>query len=255
MSDNALWEKFKRYYFSDAKLGFALDISRVNFSGGYFAEMQEKCAAALALMAALEKGEIANPDEKRMVGHYWLRNPDGAPSSGIKGEISSTLQAIKDFAQAVHSGKFSPENGGKFKHILLVGIGGSALGPQFVTQALCSADDPLDIYFFDNTDADGMPQGAPIARGRARTEENERSSMVAHLDDETPVFGDSARTDGVSSSARTESRLSESPTPQLDAAADVLSRDLSDWTHRAANRSQCRHLMAEHGLLEPVTPE
>ena len=27
-------------------------------------------------MAALEKGAIANPDENRMVGHYWLRAPD-----------------------------------------------------------------------------------------------------------------------------------------------------------------------------------
>jgi glucose-6-phosphate isomerase len=31
--------------------------------------------AAFAEMAALEKHAVANPDEKRMVGHYWLRNP------------------------------------------------------------------------------------------------------------------------------------------------------------------------------------
>ena len=29
--------------------------------------------------AALEKGAIANADEKRMVGHYWLRAPELAP--------------------------------------------------------------------------------------------------------------------------------------------------------------------------------
>jgi glucose-6-phosphate isomerase len=37
-----------------------------------------------------------------------------------------------------------------------VGIGGSALGPQFVAQALTSANDPMTISFFDNTDPDGF---------------------------------------------------------------------------------------------------
>ena len=38
--------------------------------------------AALAAMAALEAGSIANPDEDRAVGHYWLRSPDLAPDGG-----------------------------------------------------------------------------------------------------------------------------------------------------------------------------
>ena len=39
-----------------------------------------KPALALADLAALEAGAIANPDEGRMVGHYWLRNPALAPT-------------------------------------------------------------------------------------------------------------------------------------------------------------------------------
>ena len=35
---------------------------------------------AFAAMDALEAGAIANPDEKRMVGHYWLRDPTLAPT-------------------------------------------------------------------------------------------------------------------------------------------------------------------------------
>ena len=38
--------------------------------------------AAFAAMDALEKGAIANPDEKRRVGHYWLRAPERAPDAG-----------------------------------------------------------------------------------------------------------------------------------------------------------------------------
>src|SRR5206468_4616040 len=40
---------------------------------------------------------------------------------------------------------------------LVIGIGGSALGPQFVSHALgYPAADKLAVYFFDNTDPDGM---------------------------------------------------------------------------------------------------
>ncbi|PYK99036.1 MAG: glucose-6-phosphate isomerase, partial [Verrucomicrobia bacterium] len=47
--------------------------------------------------------------------------------------------------------------GGYFKHLLLIGIGGSALGPQFVSSALGHPrTDKMDVYFFDNTDPDGM---------------------------------------------------------------------------------------------------
>ena len=38
----------------------------------------------------------------------------------------------------------------------MVGIGGSALGPQLLMDALGQADDQMRILFIDNTDPDGM---------------------------------------------------------------------------------------------------
>lgn len=156
MDQLALWNRFKTYYFSEQKLGFALDVSRVNFGDKYFASMEQRMQGAYDAMESLEAGAIANPDEKRMVGHYWLRSPELAPSTEIRSEIDSTILAMETFAASVHQGKIAPEKGGKFKHLLVVGIGGSALGPQFVNEALSSSADPMDIYFFDNTDPDGM---------------------------------------------------------------------------------------------------
>ncbi len=47
--------------------------------------------------------------------------------------------------------------GGSFKNYLLIGIGGSALGPQFVAHALGDPrTDKVKPFFFDNTDPDGM---------------------------------------------------------------------------------------------------
>jgi glucose-6-phosphate isomerase len=112
--------------------------------------------AAFAAMDALEKGAVANPDEKRTVGHYWLRAPERAPDPQIAAAIRGTLARIEAFAAAVHAGRVAPEKAPRFTNLLVVGIGGSALGPQFVADALGSPRDPLRPFFFDNTDPDGM---------------------------------------------------------------------------------------------------
>src|SRR6185437_7187203 len=115
-----------------------------------------KLKEAFAAMAALEKGAIANPDEKRMVGHYWLRAPELAPTPEIRKEITDTLAAIKAFAARVHSGALTGPRG-RFRHLLVIGIGGSAFGPQFVSHALGRPGlDQLSPVFFDNTDPDGF---------------------------------------------------------------------------------------------------
>ena len=49
-------------------------------------------------MEALESGALANPDEKRMVGHYWLRNAELAPNEDLKKEIKETLDKLLEFA-------------------------------------------------------------------------------------------------------------------------------------------------------------
>ena len=128
----------------------------MNFPDDYFSIMEPNIQRAFAAMAELEQGAIANPDEKRMVGHYWLRNPALAPTPAIRQEIEETIAAIKAFAAEVHKGAIHGA-GGPFKYVLLIGIGGSALGPQFVANALgYPATDKLTLFFSDNTDPDGM---------------------------------------------------------------------------------------------------
>jgi glucose-6-phosphate isomerase len=152
----SLWQRFQKYFLCYRDLGFSIDISRMKFPDDFFEKVQPRIEKAFAAMRELESGAIANPDEKRMVGHYWLRNPLLAPSAEIRTEIEETVKRIKNFARNVHAGKIAAEDGKRFEHILLIGIGGSALGPQFVAEALGSSHDPMDIYFFDNTDPDGF---------------------------------------------------------------------------------------------------
>jgi glucose-6-phosphate isomerase len=160
MTATDLWKRFKERYLTDPASSFSLDSSRLNYDDAYLAKMEPKIQAAFDSMARLESGEIANPDEKRMVGHYWLRAPQLAPSAEISKAITDTLPKIERFAAQVHSGAIAPKSGSKFTHVLLIGIGGSALGPQFANQALSTPKDPLTISFFDNTDPDGMAKAA-----------------------------------------------------------------------------------------------
>jgi glucose-6-phosphate isomerase len=156
MASSSLWQRFQQYFLYYRDLDFSLDISRMKFPDDFFEKMQPKIEKASAAMRELEGGAIANPTEKRMVGHYWLRNPALAPNAELRAEIEKAVKHIKRFAADVHTGKIAAEHGKRFEHILLVGIGGSALGPQFVADALGSRRDPMDIYFFDNTDPDGF---------------------------------------------------------------------------------------------------
>lgn len=146
------------WLYQHKELGLYLDVSRVGFSDDFVREMEPRFHAALRAMEDLEKGAIANPDEGRMVGHYWLRDSARAPTSFLKSQIDNTLVAICTFADDVVTGKIKPPSSpeGRFTQILSVGIGGSALGPQFVAEALAPDNPPLKIRFIDNTDPAGI---------------------------------------------------------------------------------------------------
>jgi glucose-6-phosphate isomerase len=136
-------------------LGFSLDLSRMAIPQSFLDSMEDAIGRAFADMEALEAGGLANPDEGRMVGHYWLRNPDLAPSDEVRAAITEPLAALKAFANQIHSGEIPPPTDGVFEKLLVIGIGGSALGPQLVYDALRPFAE-LETHFFDNTDPDGM---------------------------------------------------------------------------------------------------
>lgn len=160
------WENFKQKYLALNSLDFALDYSRINFGKDFFDSMEPKMQAAFEAMDALESGAIANPDEGRQVGHYWLRNPDLAPDSSMGQAIKDAIKSIKSITEAVHSGTCTGQEG-PFENLLIIGIGGSALGPQFVADALGHPDkDRITTYYFDNTDPDGIDRTLAQLKGK-----------------------------------------------------------------------------------------
>lgn len=167
MTPEALWARYQKYRSEVADLGLTLDVSRMGFEDGFVERMSPALSAAFDGMAVLEKGAIANPDENRMVGHYWLRNPDLAPTPEIAAEIRKTVADVKAFAAGVHGGRIRPPTAARYTGVLCIGIGGSALGPMFVADALGDpATDRMRIDFIDNTDPDGIARTLRHLKGR-----------------------------------------------------------------------------------------
>lgn len=135
-------------------LGISLDFSKLPITPEFLTKMAPRIEKAYADNKALEGGAIANPDEGRMVGHYWLRNADLAPTPELREAVVKPLEDLKAFGAKVLSGEITPPSAPKYTTALIVGIGGSALGPELVADALPNKG--LKMAFLDNTDPEGI---------------------------------------------------------------------------------------------------
>ena len=150
------WKDFKASLFFSPETELTVDWAGMELEAEYLQGMEPQITAALDGMEALERGSIANPDEERMVGHYWLRASSLAPTAEIAGMIDACVDKVEEFAAAVHSGAVLSQRGEKFRNLIVAGIGGSSLGPVFVSRALYTASDKMRLYSLDNTDPDGI---------------------------------------------------------------------------------------------------
>lgn len=153
---NSSWNQFCENLWSNSELGIRLDLSQMPDLSPLKQRMKPLIEKAFEDMASLENGAIANPDEQRRVGHYWLRAPHLAPEAELTNAITSTLSSIQDFAEKVHNGTIKPPSADRFTRFLLLGIGGSALGPQWLYDATRNGSTPMTAHFIDNTDPEGF---------------------------------------------------------------------------------------------------
>ena len=95
---NVELERFRAHLYHHEGLGVWLDTSRIHAPADFLAELEPRLTRAYDAMLALEAGGMANADEQRMVGHYWLRAPELAPTKEIAEVITGTLARIGSFA-------------------------------------------------------------------------------------------------------------------------------------------------------------
>ena len=120
MDKLSLWRRYQQYLCQCPSVGLTLDISRMDFDDDFFDQMEPRMAQAYEAMTDLEAGEIANPDEQRMVGHYWLRASHLAPNQEITQQIDQAVRDITQFAAAVHSKQITPPQANRFTDVLVM---------------------------------------------------------------------------------------------------------------------------------------
>jgi len=85
-------------------------------------------------------GEKINHTEGRAVLHTALRDPSDQPlfidGEDIRPKIKAVLAQMKCFCDKVHTGKWLGYTGKRITDVVNIGIGGSDLGPNMVTEAL-----------------------------------------------------------------------------------------------------------------------
>ena len=122
----------------------------------YLLNLAEECKLKEAI-DALFNGDIINETEHRSVLHTALRNFSGQPvyseGNDVMPLVKKVLRKMKRFCDDVHSGKFRGYTGKRIKYIFNIGIGGSDLGPQMVTEALKPYwIKGIETYFVSNVD-------------------------------------------------------------------------------------------------------
>ena len=163
------WQRFCDLLWYHDDLGLWLDVSRMHLNSSALEALTPRLEQAFKAMEELEGGAIANADEQRQVGHYWLRQPQLAPDQQVGASISAEIDAIDQFGQSILAGSIQAPNGQPFTDVLWIGIGGSALGPLLMVRALQDHAVGLPFHFFDNVDPNGMSRVLASLGERLRT--------------------------------------------------------------------------------------
>ncbi|VVT17639.1 Glucose-6-phosphate isomerase [Erythrobacter sp. EC-HK427] len=130
----------------EAPLGIRFDWSKTHLTDTLLSEFEalaEACDFA-GMRAKMFTGEVVNPTEGRAAEHTALR---GVGKESSVEEAAALLERMKLMVEAIHGGVF-----GEVKHLIHVGIGGSALGPALAVDALTRDGAEVDVHVVSNID-------------------------------------------------------------------------------------------------------
>jgi glucose-6-phosphate isomerase len=131
---------------------------------GQFARLSDQRGLAAA-RDALFQGKVVNPSENRAAEHTAERG-EGAPESVARARsFHNRMRALID---AIEAGAL-----GDIRHVLHIGIGGSALGPDLLIDALGRDADRYDAAVVSNVD------GAALEEATRRFDPNATLLVVA----------------------------------------------------------------------------
>ena len=128
------------------EVGVLFDWSKTHLTDEYLEEFQELAEASefAEMRRKLFAGEVVNPTEGRAAEHSALRGVGKEASVEEAEALRARMQAL---VEAIHDGAL-----GEVKHLIHVGIGGSALGPALAVDALARDTALVDVHVVSNID-------------------------------------------------------------------------------------------------------
>ncbi|WP_445191069.1 glucose-6-phosphate isomerase [Sphingomonas sp. Tas61C01] len=136
---------------------FSLDVAGIHFDWSKTHLTADAMAAFAALAAAQDLtgkrdamfgGAVVNVTENRPVEHTAERGEGKAESVAIARQFHARMRTLID---AIEGGAL-----GEVRHVLHVGIGGSALGPHLLIDALGREDKRYDVAIVSNVDGTAL---------------------------------------------------------------------------------------------------
>lgn len=145
--------------FSTTGGGVFFDYSRQRVDATTMALLFELAddASVMDRFADMANGKKVNVTENRAALHMAARSfsdvPINVDGRNIKADLKTVRSQIQQFSSLVHRGEILGSTGRPFRHVVVVGIGGSYLGTQFVANALeYFADKGVSLEFLANVD-------------------------------------------------------------------------------------------------------
>lgn len=126
--------------------GMLFDWSKTHLTGDLLAEFEALAEAAgfHEMRRRLFAGEVVNPTENRAAEHTALR---GVGKAASVEEAAALRERMKLLVGAIHEGAL-----GDVRHLIHIGIGGSALGPALAVDALARDLALVDVHVVSNID-------------------------------------------------------------------------------------------------------
>lgn len=151
-------DRFSKFSIQDQEL--LLDFSKNKITDKTFSLLLE-LAHEVKLQESIDKyftGDIINVTENRAVLHTALRCPKGQVlklgNKNIITDVQAVKLKIKKFVKEITSGARRGFSNKQITDVVNIGIGGSDLGPRFVTEALSFYKNNLNTHFVSNIDGD-----------------------------------------------------------------------------------------------------
>lgn len=155
--------RFKK--FSIQTDGFSYDFSKQRIDEAILKELIKlaRQTQAKETFSQMISGKIVNKTEKRPALHTAARDFTQdhilLNDKDVILEINKVNKQIKNFTAKIHNKKIKGTTGKPFTDAVVIGIGGSYLGCEFVYNALKHGIEPLiNLHFLSNVDIDNFGQ-------------------------------------------------------------------------------------------------